>query len=67
MLLFKIDQKKCKRDGTCAAECPTQIIVQTDKKSLPSLLENSAEFCTNCGCFWNLRLNPSDASNITLF
>jgi nitroreductase/NAD-dependent dihydropyrimidine dehydrogenase PreA subunit len=49
MSLFKIDQKKCKRDGICAAECPSQIIVQTDKKSFPSLLENSAEFCVNCG------------------
>jgi len=49
MSLFKIDQKKCKRDGICAAECPAQIIVQADKKSFPSLLENGAEFCTNCG------------------
>lgn len=49
MSLFKIDQKKCKRDGICAAECPAQIIVQADKKSFPSLLDNSEEFCFNCG------------------
>ena len=49
MSLFKIDQKKCKRDGICAAECPAQIIVQADKKSFPSLLENGEEFCINCG------------------
>jgi nitroreductase/NAD-dependent dihydropyrimidine dehydrogenase PreA subunit len=49
MSLLNIDQKKCKRDGICAAECPSQIIVQTDKKSFPSLLENGEEFCINCG------------------
>ena len=49
MSLFKIDQKKCKRDGICAAECPAQIIVHADKKSFPSLLENGEEFCINCG------------------
>jgi len=49
MSLFSIDQKKCKRDGICAAECPAQIIVQADKKSFPSLLTNGEEFCINCG------------------
>ena len=49
MSLFSIDQKKCKKDGICAAECPAQIIVQSDKKSFPSLLENGEEFCINCG------------------
>lgn len=49
MSLFTIDQKKCKRDGICAAECPAQIIVQPDKKSFPSLLENGEDFCINCG------------------
>ena len=49
MSLFSIDQKKCKRDGICAAECPAQIIVQADKKSFPSLLEGGEEFCINCG------------------
>lgn len=49
MSLFTIDQKKCKRDGICAAECPAQIIVQADKKSFPSLLANGEEFCINCG------------------
>jgi len=47
MSLFSIDQKKCKRDGICAAECPAQIIVQADKKSFPSLLTNGEEFCIN--------------------
>lgn len=49
MSLFTIDPKKCKRDEICAAECPAQIIIQADKKSLPTLLENGEEFCTNCG------------------
>lgn len=49
MSLFNIDRKKCKRDGICAAECPAQIIVQIDKTSFPSLLENGEEFCINCG------------------
>lgn len=49
MSLFSIDQKKCKRDGICAAECPAQIIIQADKKSFPSLLEHGEEFCINCG------------------
>ncbi|MGP8153822.1 MAG: nitroreductase family protein [Smithella sp.] len=49
MSLFNIDQEKCKRDGICAAECPSQIIVQSDKKSFPTLIENGEEFCINCG------------------
>ena len=49
MSLFTIDQKKCKRDGICAAECPSQIIVQADRKSFPSLIEKGGEFCINCG------------------
>ena len=49
MSLFNIDQKKCNRDGICVTECPAQIIVQLDKKSFPSLLENGEEFCINCG------------------
>jgi nitroreductase/NAD-dependent dihydropyrimidine dehydrogenase PreA subunit len=49
MSLLNINQKKCKRDGLCAAECPSRIIVQTDRKSFPSLIESGEEFCTNCG------------------
>ncbi len=49
MSLFSIDEKKCKRDGICAAECPAQIIVQADKKSFPSLITHGEEFCINCG------------------
>jgi nitroreductase/NAD-dependent dihydropyrimidine dehydrogenase PreA subunit len=49
MSLFTIDQKKCKRDGMCAKECPAQIIVLTDKDTFPTLMENGEESCINCG------------------
>ena len=49
MRLFTIDQKKCKRDGICAKECPAQIIVLTDKGTFPTLMENGEESCINCG------------------
>lgn len=63
MSLFIIDQKKCKRDGICVAECPAQIIVQADKKSPPTLLEHGEEFCINCGhC---VAVCPHDAITLT--
>lgn len=49
MSLFTINQKKCKRDGICAADCPAQVIVQADKNSFPEPIENAEEFCINCG------------------
>ena len=49
MSLFTIDQKKCKRDGMCAKECPAQIILLTDKNTFPTLMENGEESCINCG------------------
>ena len=49
MSLFTIDQKKCKHDGMCAKECPSQIIILADKDSFPSLMENGEESCINCG------------------
>lgn len=49
MSLFSIDQKKCKRDGICAADCPAQVIIQPDKNSYPSPIEHAEEFCINCG------------------
>jgi nitroreductase/NAD-dependent dihydropyrimidine dehydrogenase PreA subunit len=49
MSLFTIDQKKCKRDGMCAKECPAQIIILTEKDAFPTLMENSEESCINCG------------------
>jgi nitroreductase/NAD-dependent dihydropyrimidine dehydrogenase PreA subunit len=49
MSLFTIDQKKCKHDGMCAKECPSQIIVLADKDTFPTLMENGEESCINCG------------------
>jgi len=49
MPLFTIDPKKCRRDGICAAECPSQIIVMPSKKDFPALLEGAEEFCIDCG------------------
>ena len=49
MGLFTIDQKKCKRDGMCAKECPAQIIVLANKDTFPTLIENGEESCINCG------------------
>ena len=49
MSLFTIDQKKCKRDGMCAKECPAQIIVLTEKDAFPTLMDNGEEYCINCG------------------
>jgi len=49
MSLFTIDQKKCKRDGICAKECPAQIIVLTDRETFPTLIDNGEESCINCG------------------
>ena len=49
MSIITIDQKKCKRDGMCAKECPAQIIILTEKDAFPTLMENSEESCINCG------------------
>jgi nitroreductase/ferredoxin len=49
MSLFTIDQKKCKRDGMCAKECPAQIIILTEKDAFPTLMDDSEESCINCG------------------
>ncbi|MGB5216824.1 MAG: nitroreductase family protein [Smithella sp.] len=49
MSFITIDREKCRRDGICAAECPSKIIVQTDRKSFPALIENGEALCINCG------------------
>lgn len=49
MSLFTIDQKKCKRDGMCAKECPAQIVVLAEKDAFPTLMNNGEESCINCG------------------
>lgn len=49
MDLFTVDQKKCKRDGICAAVCPVKIILVKNKKTYPSLVPGGELLCINCG------------------
>lgn len=49
MSLLTIDQDKCKCNGLCVKECPTQIIEMTDKEAFPSLVENAEDYCLKCG------------------
>ncbi len=49
MSLFTIDEKKCRRDGICVAECPMKIIEMKDSKAMPSSTEDAAERCIKCG------------------
>lgn len=49
MSLFTIDDKKCKRDGICVAECPMKIIEMVDETSVPTPTAEAAEKCIQCG------------------
>lgn len=49
MELLQIDENKCKKDGLCAAECPTAIIKLKDKESFPRIVAGGDQFCLICG------------------
>ena len=49
MAILTIDETKCKRDGICAAECPTGIITQEDDESFPQVAEADEAICLVCG------------------
>ncbi len=49
MSVFSVHPDKCKRDGLCAGECPSQIIELTDKDEVPKLVPGGEEFCIDCG------------------
>ncbi len=49
MSLFTIDEKKCKRDGICVAECPLKIIEMKNAGSVPAPTEDAAQRCIKCG------------------
>ncbi len=49
MNLFVVDEDKCKHDGICVSECPTQIIEMKDKDAVPTPMEGAEEMCINCG------------------
>jgi len=48
MSLLIVDQEKCKKDGICAADCPTAII-KIDKQEGPRLVSNGEMSCLRCG------------------
>lgn len=49
MTLFSVDEKKCKKDGICAASCPLSIIDFQDKDKVPRPYAHSESICINCG------------------
>ena len=49
MSLLNIDQKKCKQDGICAADCPMGIIRFGGKGSYPEIPSDSEPMCIRCG------------------
>lgn len=49
MTLFSIDQKKCCKDGICAAICPRGIIDFQDDDSFPKPALDAEELCISCG------------------
>ncbi len=49
MTLIRIDETRCKKDGFCVMECPAAIIKQTDKESVPRMIEQGAQSCLRCG------------------
>ena len=69
MSLFAIDQKRCKRDGICVAECPLRIIELKDGSPVPTPTEDAEERCVKCGhcvavcphgAFGHTRIKASD-------
>lgn len=49
MEFLKIDTTKCKQDGLCAMECPTQVIRFRGKGHFPELVEGGEASCLRCG------------------
>jgi nitroreductase/NAD-dependent dihydropyrimidine dehydrogenase PreA subunit len=49
MSLFTVDQKACRRDGLCVAECPAKIIEISGKEGFPTPVAGAEELCLNCG------------------
>lgn len=48
MSLFTIDQKKCAKDGICAAVCPMGLI-RINENNIPEPIENAENLCISCG------------------
>jgi len=48
MELFEVNQKTCKQDGICAADCPAGLI-DFQKDRYPTPVAEAEELCTRCG------------------
>ncbi|MEJ2688951.1 MAG: nitroreductase family protein [Deltaproteobacteria bacterium] len=49
MALFIIDEKKCKKDGICVAECPVGILEMKDPDAPPTPIRFAEKICIRCG------------------
>lgn len=49
MGMLIVDEKKCKKDGLCAAECPAAIIRLKDGDGYPQLISGGEQNCLICG------------------
>lgn len=49
MKLIEVDEKKCRRDGLCAGDCPAGIIRLKDKSSYPECVQGEEGACVACG------------------
>ncbi len=73
MTLITIDEKKCKRDGICVAECPIKILTMKTPESFPQPVPGADELCINCGhcvavcphgAFHHQNLQPEDCPEV---
>jgi ferredoxin len=46
MSLFTVDQKECRRDGLCVAECPAKLIEIIGKEGFPTPIAGTADRST---------------------
>ena len=44
-----VDESKCKKDGICAAECPTAIIKLKNNENFPQMIPGGEQACLICG------------------
>ena len=47
--LFTVDAALCKKDGSCAKECPALLITQDNDDRLPTPIDRAERMCINCG------------------
>jgi nitroreductase/NAD-dependent dihydropyrimidine dehydrogenase PreA subunit len=49
MGMLQIDESKCKKDGICARECPTRVILLKEGGGYPDMVPWAESACTRCG------------------